>query len=164
MLNSMQTKRYLIELNRAAFSGAVFVCTIALYFSTYSDQYKIGFATSDPNAMVLPRIVLSALAIFLLIDTINETRKALLASSPKTEIRAGTYWLMMGMIAVTAAMPYTGFVLCVTPLVAAVVFFLGERRWLYILLTVFIAGVGFWFFFHHVLLIRLPSIISGGLL
>ncbi|GMG85642.1 hypothetical protein LNKW23_48670 [Paralimibaculum aggregatum] len=146
---------------RAAFSGSLVLFCLAMYASTYDPKYHTGFAASDPNALVLPRIVLALIVILAGIATFQE-----LSSRRGSEERpAGKATVFLGiiMIVATALMPYVGFVLSVTPLVAAVTYLLGERRWYAILGTTALAGVGFWFLFHHVLLIRLPSIASGGL-
>jgi hypothetical protein len=147
------------RIRRAAVSVALAAAGIALYVHTYHAKYHTGFAASDPNAMMLPRALLAMLVVLGVIAAWQDWRGSA-AALPAS--RAAMLALPAALLVASALVAYVGFVLAVAPLIAVVLVLLGERRWTAILATTLIVGVGFWFLFHHVLLIRLPSVASGG--
>lgn len=147
------------QIRRVAVSGALVAAGIALYVHTYHEKYHTGFAASDPNAMILPRALLAMLIALGALAAWRDLRTAV-ASQPDS--RAATLILSAALLVASALVAYVGFVLAVAPLIAVALFALGERRWTALLATTAIVGVGFWYLFHHVLLIRLPSVASGG--
>lgn len=147
------------QIRRVAVSGALVAAGIALYVHTYHEKYHTGFAASDPNAMILPRALLAMLIVLGALAAWRDLRTAV-ASQPDS--RAATLILPAALLVASALVAYVGFVLAVAPLIAVALFALGERRWTALLATTAIVGVGFWYLFHHVLLIRLPSVASGG--
>lgn len=148
-----------MQIRRVAVSGALVAAGIALYVHTYHEKYHTGFAASDPNAMILPRALLAMLIALGALAAWRDLRTAV-ASQPDS--RAATFILPAALLVASALVAYVGFVLAVAPLIAVALFALGERRWTALLATTAIVGVGFWYLFHHVLLIRLPSVASGG--
>lgn len=147
------------QIRRVAVSGALVATGIALYVHTYHEKYHTGFAASDPNSMILPRALLAMLIALGALAAWRDLRTAV-ASQPDS--RAATLFLPAALLVASALVAYVGFVLAVAPLIAVALFAMGERRWTALLATTAIVGVGFWYLFHHVLLIRLPSVASGG--
>lgn len=147
------------RLRRAAVSGTLVAAGVALYVHTYKESYHTGFAASDPNAMLLPRALLAMLIALGCVAVWQDLRTL---ARPLPSSRAATVFLPAALLISAALVEYVGFLIAVTPLIAVTIVALGERRWKVVLATTAIVGVGFWFLFHHVLLIRLPSIASGG--
>lgn len=58
---------------------------------------------------------------------------------------------------------YLGYLVPVTIGIAAFLLAVGERNPVRLALGIFLFGPGLWFLFHHILLIRLPSLISADL-
>lgn len=148
------------NIGRVAFCGALMLGGIGVFFSTFDTVYQTGFAASDSNAMVLPRILLIILVGLTAITCFTETSRPRDASHKSVGLK--TSWVAGLFVLATAIMPYTGFVLCIAPLIAMVTYALGETRWHVIAGIAGVVGIGFWYLFHHILLIRLPSIASGG--
>jgi hypothetical protein len=147
------------RIRRVAVSGALVAAGIALYVHTFHEKYHTGFAASDPNAMILPRTLLAMLIALGALAVWQDVRAQI---APRPGSRVASLYLPAALLVASALVAYVGFVLAVAPLVAVALFALGERRWTAIAATTAIVGVGFWFLFHHVLLIRLPSVASGG--
>lgn len=147
------------RLRRAAVSSTLVAAGVALYFHTYKLKYHTGFAATDPNAMLLPRVLLAMLIALGCIAVWQDLRRP---ASSLPSSRVATVFLPAALLIAAALVQYVGFLLAVTPLIAVTIAALGERRWTVILATTAIVGVGFWYLFQHVLLIRLPSIAPGG--
>jgi hypothetical protein len=148
------------RIRRAAVSGALAAAGLALYAHTYHEKYHTGFAASDPNSMILPRALLGLLVVLGAFAAWRDLRSA--DALPPPAPRVATLFLPAALLVGSALVAYAGFLLAVAPLIAVALYALGERRWGAILATTAIVGVGFWYLFHHVLLIRLPSVMSGG--
>lgn len=148
------------RIRRAAVSGALALSALALYAHTYHEKYHTGFAASDPNAMILPRALLGLIVALGAFAAWRDLRSA--EALPPPAPRVATLLLPAVLLVGSALVAYLGFLLAVAPLLAVTLYGLGERRWGAILATTAVVGVGFWYLFHHVLLIRLPSIMSGG--
>ncbi|HSJ96887.1 MAG TPA: tripartite tricarboxylate transporter TctB family protein [Myxococcota bacterium] len=148
------------RIRRAAVSGALAAAGLALYAHTYHEKYHTGFAASDPNAMILPRALLALLVALGALAAWRDLRVP--DALPPPAPRMATLLLPAALLAGSALVAYVGFLLAVAPLIAVALYALGERRWGAILATTAVVGVGFWYLFHHVLLIRLPSVMSGG--
>ena len=117
------------------------------------------------SAMLVPRIVLTiwcvmALAILIgeLIHPAPRQRKtqALRARSPLP-------LLMAAVLIAAVATASLGFLIPVLPLVALTLWLFRIRRPLPLVLGTVVIGGGLWFLFHHVLLIRLPALLTSGL-
>ena len=146
-------------LGRALLALALVVAAAGLLFHSTQPRYHSGVYATAPNAMVLPQVLL-ALWIALGLASLALDLRA----PPASERRAYRPALLVGagLLAMAVALPHAGFVLTVTPLVLASLVALGERRPLPLLAATVLLGPGLWYLFHHVLLIRLPSVATGG--
>ncbi|WP_308917842.1 tripartite tricarboxylate transporter TctB family protein [Jannaschia sp. LMIT008] len=134
---------------------------LALLAHAFAPRYATGIFATAPNAMVLPKVLLALWGGMALALVAVEWR----GTGPVAAGRWATV-LWLGAILVGAALllPVAGFALTVTPVVFASLLAMGERRPLVLLVATAVLGPGLWALFHHVLLIRLPSILPGGLL
>ena len=146
---------------RVALAALLLVAALGLLAHTFAPRYAAGMWATAPRAMILPRAVLLVWAALAGAVLLAEWRggAAAAAGELRPVLRLG------GLLLVAAvALPWLGFALVVTPLVPAVLLVLGERRPVVLLLATALLGPGLWALFHHVLLIRLPSVLPGGLL
>lgn len=146
---------------RPAVAASLAAVAVALLIHTFDDRYSSGMFATAPNAMVLPRGLLILWAGLAIATLVADLRR------PTASGRDGistALWLCVILLASAAALPAIGFAATVTPLVPAALVAMGERRVLVLLLATTLLGPGLWLLFHHVLLIRLPSILPGGLM
>lgn len=137
----------------AMLSGAV-----VLYRHSLEPRYATGMFATAPNAMMLPRVLLAVIGGLALAVLVMEWRRPMPAAAP-----AGRVWMLAAAFAAAAvALPHTGFAIMITALMLASLLVMGERRPLVLLAVTAATGPALWYLFHHVLLIRLPSIVSGG--
>lgn len=67
------------------------------------------------------------------------------------------------LLALATGILFLGYLVPMTISVAALLWCLGERQMLRFGLTLLLLGPGIWLLFHHVLGLRLPVLMSGGL-
>ncbi len=145
-------------LARALPALALLVGAGVLYWHSLDPRYSAGMFATAPNAMVLPRVLLGGIAVLAAAVLVMEWGRPL-----ATHTDARRAWMLAAAFAAAAlALPFTGFAIMVTALMVVCLLVMGERRPLVLLTVTAITGPGLWYLFHHVLLIRLPSVISGG--
>ncbi|MEC8916818.1 MAG: tripartite tricarboxylate transporter TctB family protein [Pseudomonadota bacterium] len=113
------------------------------------------------NAMLVPRIVLTiwcAVALAILIGELIRlvpVKRATLTPLPL---------LMAAVLIAAIATASLGFLIPALPLVALTLWLFRIRRPLPLLLGTIVIGGGLWFLFHHVLMIRLPALLTNGVI
>lgn len=113
------------------------------------------------DAMLVPRIVLTIWCLVALAIVITE----LLRRLPAERVSLSPLPLLMAAVLIAAvATARLGFLLPALPLVALTLWLFRIRRPLPLLLGTIVIGSGLWFLFHHVLLIRLPSLLTSGVI
>lgn len=143
----------------------VTLCLIGMAFvafiSSFSGSGGINAASID-SPMRLPRILLGIWA-------------ALgLACASRVMFRGGTTesgslqlhrLLAFGavLLAIAVALPFLGYLLTVTIGLAVLLCLLGERHPVRFGAALLLLGPGLWALFHHVLGLRLPLLMSGGM-
>ena len=159
MPSSRSGKRAIgLALARALPALALLAGAVALFHHSLDPRYSTGMFATAPNAMVLPRVLLGVIAVLSLAGLAMEWRRPL--TVPPS---AGRAWLLCAAFAAAALLlPHTGFAIMITGLILVILPIMGERRPLVVLAVTAICGPGLWYLFHHVFLIRLPSIVSGG--
>ena len=111
------------------------------------------------DAMLVPRVVLSVWCLVALLIVVAEAARGVPAVTPSF---SPLPLLMAAVLVAALAMKHIGFLLPSLPLIALTLWLFRVRRPLSLILaTILIAG-GLWFLFHHVLLIRLPSLLTSG--
>lgn len=113
------------------------------------------------GAMLVPRIVLTIWCVVafavLMVEVVRRTPVERISLSPLP--------LLMVMTLVAAiATASLGFLIPILPLMALTLWLFRIRRPLPLLLGTLVIGGGLWFLFHHVLLIRLPAMLTNGLI
>ncbi|MGB3553263.1 MAG: tripartite tricarboxylate transporter TctB family protein [Jannaschia sp.] len=146
---------------RVGLAAGLLGLALILLVHTYADRYTGGMWATAPNAMALPRALLSVWAGLAGVVLVAEWRGRVIASAD--DIRA-VLWIAALLVAGAALLPWIGFLMAITPVVAGCLLALGERRPLVLILATAFLGPGVWALFHHALLIRLPSVLPGGLL
>ena len=146
---------------RLLVAGLLLGVALALLAHSYAPRYAAGMYATAPNAMVLPRVLLALWAGMAAVVLVAEWRAA--PARPAGDLRP-VLWLGGSLLLAAVALPHVGFAVMVTPLVGLSLVAMGERRPFVLLLATALLGPALWFLFHHVLLIRLPSILRGGLL
>ena len=142
-----------------ALAAALAAAGAALLAHSFAARYSTGVIASAPNAMTLPRALLGLWVALALAVAVAELRAR--KGEVSDPVRPAL-WLGGLLLLAAVLLPVAGFALAITPLVAASLVVLGERRPLPLLLATALLGPGLWYLFHHVLLIRLPSIVPGG--
>ncbi|WP_447555442.1 tripartite tricarboxylate transporter TctB family protein [Vreelandella sp. EE22] len=119
-------------------------------------------AWQGPNdAMLVPRIVLILWCAAALVVLIGE----LIQKVPIQRVRPSPLPLLMAAVLVAAiATASLGFLIPILPLVALTLWLFNVRKPLWLGVGTLVLGVGLWFLFHHVLLIRLPTLLTSGVL
>ncbi|WP_299260720.1 tripartite tricarboxylate transporter TctB family protein [uncultured Kushneria sp.] len=113
------------------------------------------------DAMLVPRFVLAIWCAAALVVLIGELiRRAPMPSAPRSPLPL----LMAAVLIAAIATASLGFLIPVLPLVALTLWLFRVRQPLWIALGTLILGGGLWFLFHHVLLIRLPTLLTSGLI
>lgn len=113
------------------------------------------------DAMLVPRIVLTLWCGVALAITIVEFWRALgLGSWPLSALPV----LMVAMLIAAIAMASLGFLISSLPLVALTLWMFRLHRPLPLVVGTLVIAGGLWFLFHHVLLIRLPTLLTSGAL
>ncbi|GHB14930.1 tripartite tricarboxylate transporter TctB family protein [Salinicola rhizosphaerae] len=113
------------------------------------------------DAMLVPRIVLTIWCAVAALVLIGECAKRL----PREGGGLSPLPLLMAAVLVAAiAMASLGFLIPILPLVALTLWLFRIQRPLPLVLGTLIIGGGLWFLFHHVLLIRLPALLTSGLI
>jgi hypothetical protein len=120
------------------------------------------YAWSGPSdAMLVPRVVLTLWSVIALAITLTELSRSMptrhWAFSPLP-------MLMVAVLIAAVAVASLGFLLPSLPLVALTLWLFRVRRPLPLVLGTALIGGGLWFLFHHVLLIRLPTLLPSGVL
>lgn len=113
------------------------------------------------DAMLVPRFVLAIWCAAALVVLIGELVRR--APMPKLE-RSPLPLLMVAVLIAAVATASLGFLIPVIPLVALTLWLFRVRKPLWLVLGTLILGVGLWFLFHHILLIRLPTLLTSGLI
>ncbi|MBZ9558622.1 MULTISPECIES: tripartite tricarboxylate transporter TctB family protein [unclassified Modicisalibacter] len=119
-----------------------------------------GQAWSGPaNAMLVPRVVLTLWSVIALAITVME-----LASHQSRDMRylSPLPLLMASVLAAAVAVASLGFLVPSLPLVALTLWLFRVRRPVSLLMGTLVIAGGLWFLFHHVLLIRLPTLMTNG--
>ena len=146
---------------RLAVAALLLLAALVLLLHSYAPRYAAGMYATAPNAMVLPRVLLVLWAGMAAAVLVAEWRAT--PDRPKGDV-APVLWLGAFFLVAAITLPFVGFAIMITPLMAAGLVVMGERHPLVLLAATALLGPGLWFLFHHVLLIRLPSIVPGGLL
>lgn len=147
---------------RALPALALVLAAAALLHHSFAPRYARGMFATAPNAMVLPRVLLATIGLLACAVLVNEWRapSGPAAGAQSAALRA---WGLAAALTVAAlALPHTGFAIMITALIPVCLLLTGERRPFVLLAVTAVTGPGLWYLFHHVLLIRLPSIVSGG--
>ncbi|MGM8850634.1 tripartite tricarboxylate transporter TctB family protein [Salinicola halophyticus] len=112
------------------------------------------------SAMLVPRIVLTIWCVMALAILIGE----LVRRVPVKNVTLSPLPLLMAAVLIAAiATASLGFLIPALPLVALTLWLFRIRRPLPLLVGTIVIGGGLWFLFHHVLLIRLPALLTSGL-
>lgn len=113
------------------------------------------------DAMLVPRIVLTIWCVVALLVLIGE----LVRQAPPGKMELSPLPLLMAAVLVAAvATASLGFLIPTLPLVALTLWLFRIRRPMPLLLGTVVIGGGLWFLFHHVLLIRLPALLTNGVI
>lgn len=113
------------------------------------------------SAMLVPRIVLTIWCVVALGVLIGE----LIRRVPVSKATLSPLPLLMAAVLVAAvATASLGFLIPALPLVALTLWLFRIRRPLPLILGTIAIGGGLWFLFHHVLMIRLPSLLASGVI
>ncbi|WP_110670037.1 tripartite tricarboxylate transporter TctB family protein [Salinicola halophilus] len=113
------------------------------------------------DAMLVPRFVLAIWCAAALVVLIGE----LIRRAPMPRVSRSPLPLLMAAVLIAAvATASLGFLIPVLPLVALTLWLFRVRQPLWLALGTLILGGGLWFLFHHVLLIRLPTLLTNGLI
>lgn len=113
------------------------------------------------SAMLVPRIVLTIWCAMALAILIGE----LVRRVPVKNVTLSPLPLLMAAVLIAAiATAGLGFLIPALPLVALTLWLFRIRRPLPLLVGTIVIGGGLWFLFHHVLLIRLPALLTSGLI
>lgn len=148
-------------LYRLAVASILLATAIILMWHSFDGRYARGMFATAPNAMILPR---GLLAIWM---TLTVAAFVVDWVRPKTAAGDGlsaAIWLSGIFLAGAIALPHIGFAAMTTPVIGAGLIAMGERRVLPWLVATATLGPGLWFLFHHILSIRLPSVLPGGML
>ncbi|MFC0338381.1 Tripartite tricarboxylate transporter TctB family protein [Kushneria avicenniae] len=113
------------------------------------------------DAMLVPRFVLTIWCATALMVLIGE----LIRRAPVAKAQRSPLPLLMAAVLIAAiATASLGFLIPALPLVALTLWLFRVRQPLWLVLGTLILGGGLWFLFHHVLLIRLPTLLASGLI
>lgn len=113
------------------------------------------------DAMLVPRFVLTIWCATALVVLIGE----LVRRAPTARIqRSPLPWLMVAVLVAAIATASLGFLIPILPLVALTLWLFRVRQPVWLALGTLLLGGGLWFLFHHVLLIRLPTLLASGLI
>ena len=146
---------------RVALPLALVALASGLLAHAFDARYATGIFATAPNAMALPKVLLALWAGLALAILVAEWRAE---AAPASGDPRPVLWLGAMLVGAALLLPVTGFAIVVTPLVLGSLVAMGERRPIVLLAATALLGPGLWALFHHVLLIRLPSILPGGLL
>ncbi|GHC18953.1 tripartite tricarboxylate transporter TctB family protein [Aidingimonas halophila] len=113
------------------------------------------------DAMLMPRVVLTLWCGFALVITFVELSHATAMSSRSL---SPLPVLMAAVLIAAIAVASLGFLLPSLPLVALTLWLFRLRRPLPLAVGTLVIAGGLWFLFHHVLLIRLPTLLTSGAL
>lgn len=111
------------------------------------------------DAMLVPRVVLSIWCLVAVLIVVTELVKGAPAVAPSF---SPLPLLMVAVLVAALTMKHIGFLLPSLPLVALTLWLFRVRRPLPLMLATTLIAGGLWFLFHHVLLIRLPSLLTSG--
>lgn len=112
------------------------------------------------DAMLVPRIVLTIWCVVTLAVLIGEVVRCV----PLESVTLSPLPLLMAAVLIAAiAMASLGFLIPTLPLIGLTLWLFRIRRPLPLILGTLVIGGGLWFLFHHVLLIRLPALLTSGL-
>lgn len=112
------------------------------------------------DAMLVPRIVLTIWCVVTLAVLIGEVVRCV----PLENVTLSPLPLLMAAVLIAAiAMASLGFLIPTLPLIGLTLWLFRIRRPLPLILGTLVIGGGLWFLFHHVLLIRLPALLTSGL-
>lgn len=114
-----------------------------------------------PDAMLVPRIVLSLWCGVALVITIVEFWRA---SGMGNWSLSPLPVLMVAILVAAIAVAGLGFLIPALPLVALTLWMFRLHRPLSLAVGTLVIAGGLWFLFHHVLLIRLPTLLNSGAL
>ncbi|MCE7520189.1 tripartite tricarboxylate transporter TctB family protein [Halomonas titanicae] len=113
------------------------------------------------DAMLVPRIVLTLWCVIALAITLAElSRGSGLGSGSLSTLPV----LMAAVLIAAIAVASLGFLIPSLPLVALTLWMFRLRRPLPLAVGTLVIAGGLWFLFHHVLLIRLPTLLNSGAL
>ena len=146
-------------MGRALVTLALVALATGLLVHSTAPRYHTGIAASAPNAMVLPQVLLVlwiGLGLAALVGDLRASRRV-----DGGRLRPALL-LAAALLATAVLLPRVGFLIVITPLVPACLVALGERRPVPLVGATLLLGPGLWYLFHHQLLIRLPSVATGG--
>ena len=134
---------------------------VAMVASSFATDGGVNAASSD-SPMRLPRILLG---IWIALGLACAIRAALFPEpSGDMQLQPSRILPFVGLVAVMVLLlPMLGYLVSVTLGLAGLLWILGERNPLRGGLALLLLGPGLWFLFHHVLGLRLPVLLSGGL-
>ncbi|WP_136065127.1 tripartite tricarboxylate transporter TctB family protein [Modicisalibacter radicis] len=117
-------------------------------------------AWSGPgSSMAVPRATLSLWCFIALLITINELRRNIrIDSAMPVKVKM----LMITVLVASLVIYYVGFLIVSAIIVPVILWLFKVRSPLHIALGTLLVGTGIWFVFHHVLLIRLPTLLESG--
>ncbi|MGP9807817.1 tripartite tricarboxylate transporter TctB family protein [Halomonas sp. AOP12-C2-37] len=132
---------------------------IALVLLIAGCALSISAWQGPADAMLMPRIVLAlwcTVALFVLIgEVVSQLSVETMTFSP-------LLLLMAAVLTSAIATAWLGFVISALPVVALTLWLFRIRRPLPLVLGTLVIAGGLWFLFHHVLLIRLPAMLTSG--
>ena len=146
-----------------AISAIALIVGIGLLVLTLRDQQaQVNIAAGDAPAD-LPLILLT---LWIMLSAFNLIRSLAPAGRDHFEKigMARQSPMILTLAATILGMLAFGYLIPVSVGLAVILVLLGERRPLIFATAWLVLGPGLWFLLHHVLQIRLPSFLSGGLL
>ncbi|MGN7870654.1 tripartite tricarboxylate transporter TctB family protein [Paracoccus sp. 22332] len=152
------------ELNLdTAISGVALLAALGLLVITLQDKRaQVNIAAADAPAD-LPLILLGLWALLSAIIFIRSLMPGQYEDIAPLGLMRQAPIVLILTVTILAMLSF-GYLIPVSVGLALVLWLLGERRPLAFGLTWLVLGPGLWALLHHILQIRLPSLLSGGLL
>ncbi len=145
--------------------AAVAAGLIALAALAYAASFAAGGgvnAASTDSPMRLPRILLAIWGALGLVCLIRAVVVA--APAEDASFAPGRLLPFAGLVVlIVLAIPFLGYLVAAGVGVAGLLWILGERNPVRGGAAFLLLGPGLWFLFHHVLDLRLPVLLSGGM-
>lgn len=137
-----------------------------LLFVRYEDAQQEGNLAATGSVIDLPSLLLIVWLALSFAALIRSYTKACGAETAD-ELKSREIVALLPIATVTLVMAigtvYLGYLIPVGLGLPIVMWMLGERRPVQFIFSYLVLGPGLWFLFHHVLEIRLPSLLSGGM-